>query len=95
MAQTLCNAGFAACKADPDLWLRPAVKPNGTEFYEYVLYCVDDCYGGLKELEFMGYLASVYTLKEGSVKVLETYLGADIALVCGVRSTLVCGVGST
>jgi hypothetical protein len=32
----------------------------------------------LKGLEFMDYLASVYMLKEGSVKVPETYLGADI-----------------
>jgi hypothetical protein len=81
MVQTLCNAGFAACKADPDLWLRPAMKPDGTEFYEYILYCVDDCcYSGLEGLEFMGYLASVYALKEGSVKVPKTYLGTDIRM---------------
>jgi hypothetical protein len=29
LAQTLRDAGFAGCKADPDVWLRPAVKPNG------------------------------------------------------------------
>jgi hypothetical protein len=81
MAQTLRNAGLAACKADPDLWLRPAVKPDSTEFYEYVIYCVNDCYySGLKGLEFMDYLSSVYTLKEGSVKVPETYLVADVRM---------------
>jgi hypothetical protein len=81
MVQTLCNAGFAACKAVPDLWLRPEVKPDGMEFYEYILCYVDDCcYSGLKGLEFMGYLASVYTLKEGSVKVPETYLVVDVRM---------------
>jgi hypothetical protein len=34
----------------------------------------------LKGLEFMDYLSSVYTLKEGSVKVLETYLVADVQM---------------
>jgi hypothetical protein len=70
---------FAAWKADPDLWLRPAVKSDGTEFYEYILCYVNDCcYSGLKGLEFMDYLSSVYMLKEGSVKVPETYLGVDV-----------------
>jgi hypothetical protein len=28
--------------ADPDVWLRPAVKGNGDKYYEYVLIYVDD-----------------------------------------------------
>jgi hypothetical protein len=37
MAQTLWNKGFTSCKADPDLWLKPATKPDGSKIYEYVL----------------------------------------------------------
>jgi hypothetical protein len=36
------DAGFVGCKADPDVWLRPAVKLNGEKVYEYALCYVDD-----------------------------------------------------
>ena len=79
MAQTLRNGGFMSCKADPDLWLRPATKPDGSKIYEYVLCYVDDCiFQGLDSMGFMDYLRTVYTLKEGSVQEPETYLGADV-----------------
>jgi Reverse transcriptase (RNA-dependent DNA polymerase) len=42
-AQTLMDLGFKACKADPDVWMRTAVKENGFEYYEYILTYVDDC----------------------------------------------------
>ena len=31
-----------ACPADPDVWLRPAIKSDGLEYYEYVLLYIDD-----------------------------------------------------
>ena len=37
LAQSLRDAGFGSCKADPDVWLREAVKSDGTKIYEYVL----------------------------------------------------------
>ena len=33
---------FTACLADPDVWMRPAIKSNGQEYYEYVLLYTDD-----------------------------------------------------
>lgn len=35
--------GFKSCKADPDVWIREAVRDDGTEYNEYVLLYVDDC----------------------------------------------------
>jgi hypothetical protein len=79
MANTLRDAGFTSCKADPDVWLRPAVKQNGDLYYEYVLCYVDDILCGSEcPQKFMNYLATVYTLKSGTVKEPDTYLGADI-----------------
>ena len=79
MAETLRNGGFTSCKADPDLWLRPAMKPDGSKIYEYVLCYVDDCiFQGLDPPGFMDYLRTVYTLKDGTVQEPETYLGADV-----------------
>ena len=41
LAETLHNIGFRPSKADPDVWLRLAVKPNGQTYYEYILCYVD------------------------------------------------------
>ena len=38
----LDEIGFQSSPADPDVWLRPAVKFNGKEYYEWVLMYVDD-----------------------------------------------------
>jgi hypothetical protein len=43
MAATLRDAKFKGCLADPDVWMRPNVKPDGTHYWEYVLmYVVDN-----------------------------------------------------
>ena len=79
MANTLRNAGFTSCKADPDVWLRPAIKDNGEKYYEYVLCYVDDILcGSERPQKVMDYLSEQYTLKSGSVKEPDVYLGADI-----------------
>ena len=31
LVETLHDIGFKPTKADPDVWIRPAVKPDGTE----------------------------------------------------------------
>ena len=79
MAATLREAGFMSCKGDPDVWMRPQVKPNGDKYWEYCLVYVDDvlCVSHAPQL-VMDYLASKYTLKEGSVKEPDAYLGSEI-----------------
>ena len=42
LAETLDTMGYRPTYADPDVWLRPAVKPDGFEYYEYILCYVDD-----------------------------------------------------
>jgi hypothetical protein len=42
LAGLLHDIGYKPSDADPDVWLRPAVKPDGTEYYEMVLCYVDD-----------------------------------------------------
>ena len=41
----LKTLGYIPMKADPDLWLRLAVKLDGTKYYEYMLAYVDDLCG--------------------------------------------------
>jgi hypothetical protein len=42
LAGTLKSLGFTSSLADPDVWYRAASKPDGFEYYEYVLAYVDD-----------------------------------------------------
>ena len=33
---------FKSCLADPDVWMRPAIKSDGNTYYKYILIYVDD-----------------------------------------------------
>jgi hypothetical protein len=37
LAQSLTKMEYKSTRADPDMWIRPAFKPDGTEYYEMVL----------------------------------------------------------
>jgi hypothetical protein len=63
MTSTLRSLGFKGCLADPDVWLRPACKPNTINMI-------------LKKVMYM--LSEHYTLKKCSVKVPTEYLVAEI-----------------
>ena len=41
-AMTLTDLGYTSTKADPDVWIREQVKPDGFEYYEMVLVYVDN-----------------------------------------------------
>lgn len=79
VAQSLRDIGFSSCLADSDVWLRPATKPDGYEYYEYVLCYVDDLLVlSHKPGDVMKILSTKYKLKDGSIKKPDIYLGADI-----------------
>jgi hypothetical protein len=72
---------FKPCEADPDVWMRAAVKPDGTEYYDYVLCYVDDVMIiSAKPDEIADELKAHFVLKEvldpGQER--QRYLGAMI-----------------
>lgn len=79
LACTLRGAGYTGSRADGDVWMRPAVKKDGFKYWEYVLIHVDDilCVSENPKAT-MDYLGTHYTLKAGSVKEPDIYLGAAI-----------------
>ena len=80
MAATLREGGFFSCYADPDVWMRKQVRPDGFKYWEYVLCYVDDLLVISHDPKaVMDYMSSKYTLKDGSVKPPDTYLGASIS----------------
>ena len=79
LASNLREMGYTSSKADPDLWMRPDTKSDGTEYYHYVICYVDDVAVAMEDpKEFMEALSKRFTLKEGSVQEPELYLGADV-----------------
>jgi len=79
LAGTLSDLGFSSTLADPDVWIRPAVKTNGQHYYEYIFVYVDDLLVlSEKPNLIMQGVGQAYRLKEGSVTRPTTYLGAQI-----------------
>ena len=43
LADCMQHLGYSACLADPDLWMKAAVRPDdGHQYYAYILRYVDD-----------------------------------------------------
>ena len=79
MAATLREAGYDSCLADPDVWMRANTRPDGFKYWEYVLCYVDDVLVISHEPQkVMDTLSRTYTLKEGTVKEPDQYLGAEV-----------------
>jgi hypothetical protein len=71
--------GFSACLVNGDVWLRPAIKPYGAQYYEYILVYVEDILAiSLDPQSIMDTLSERYTLKAGSVRGRKEFLGSVI-----------------
>ena len=80
MAATLRDHGYSSCRADPDVWMRPKTKDCGFRYWSYIMVYTDDILVVDHDPKsVMDYLASRYTLKPGSVKEPDTYLGAQVS----------------
>ena len=80
LANTIRTLGFKACTADPDVWMRPNTRPSdGFKYWEYILVYVDDLLVVSHDAQsVMDRLSEHYTLKAGSVRPPQEYLGSDI-----------------
>ena len=81
LASCLGHLGFASSRGDPDVWFRPAVKPNGEEYYEYMFVYTDDILAiGLKPKEVLMKLNKYFKLKPDSIHPPDDYLGTKIKM---------------
>ena len=79
LAITLDDMGFKPSDADPDVWLRPAVKPDKEEYYEYVLIYVDDILSiSCAPRLIMDQISQYFKFKNDNVEPPEMYLGAKL-----------------
>ena len=80
MADCMSQLGYTSCKADPDLWMKAATRPDdGQKYWTYVLFYVDDCLaidcdaeGVLREID------RFFKMKPGSIGRPDLYLGSKL-----------------
>ena len=59
-------------KADPDVWLRPAVKPDGFEYYEMILCYVNDFLSIFHDaMKTMKWIEHKFKLKDDKIAELD------------------------
>jgi hypothetical protein len=77
------HLGFQSCLADADVWLRPATKSDGSEYYEYVLLYTDDALVISENAEriLRNEIGKYFDLKEGSIGPPDIYLGGKVSKV--------------
>ena len=81
--KAMTEIGFMSCKADPDVWMRPGVKDDGTEYWQYVLLYTDDilCIMESPEKFLREEIGTRFTLKESSIAPPTQYLGNKVSQV--------------
>ena len=88
MANLLDELGFKSNKTDFDIWLHPVKKPDGKEYYEYVMLYVDDVMAANhKARQVMEDLGNGILYKHAKIEPPGSYLGAQL-----VEKTLPSGI---
>lgn len=78
-ANTLYDMNFMPSLANPDVWLHPAVKPDGSQYYEYIFVYVDDLLILLHQtMHIIQVIKCTYCLKDDEVGLPKHYLGAVV-----------------
>ena len=79
LVETLHDIGFKPMKADPDVWIRPAVKPDGTEYYKYIMCYIDDILSVSHDAKsILQSLQGQFKLKGDKIEPPDMYLGTQL-----------------
>lgn len=79
LADCMHHLGFKPCLADPDLWMLATIRPDGFEYYAYVLLYVDDVMVIHHDaLSLLARLDKYFKMKPGSIGDPSMYLGATL-----------------
>jgi hypothetical protein len=80
LAETLYELNYAPTRVDPDMWIRPGIKPDGFEYYEMVLVYVDDilCISHDTVATMKG-IQGTFKLKDDKIEEPTMHLGAQIS----------------
>ena len=80
LAERLDEMGFTSSIADPDVWMRPHIKPDGEKYYEYILVYVDDLLAiSMDATAVIREVAEKFKLKKDKIVPPKVYLGGKLA----------------
>ena len=80
LAKTLYDIGYTQSKADLDISLRPAVKPDGFEYEKMILYYVYDVLSIWRNaMKTMKEIQHKFKLKYDKISEPENYLGTRLS----------------
>ena len=86
LVKTLYDIGYTLSKADLDIWLRPAVKPDRFEYYEMILCNVDDILSiSHYATKTMKGIQHTFKLKDDKIVVPENYLRTRLSKMVTVN----------
>ena len=81
LANCIWDMGFRPTKADPDVWVKPATKANGCNYYEMILCYVDDVISiSETSMRAIEGIKAIFQLKGDKAEVPDMYLGGSIAI---------------
>ena len=77
--ETMDGMGYRPIYSNPDLWLRPSVKLDSFEYYEYILCYIDDvlCIS-YNPHKLMKRIQEDFKLKENKIEPPDVYLGETL-----------------
>ncbi len=80
LAEAIDQMGSKSSMACPDVWMRPAIKPDGEPYYEYIICYVDDVLAvSAQGKELLKKLQLEFKFKKDKIEPLDIYLGARLA----------------
>jgi hypothetical protein len=76
----MMDLNFTSCLADPDVWMRPAKRADGSGYHEYILLYTDDtlCVSEHPERVLRMEIGKYFDLKEESIGPPKIYLGGHV-----------------
>jgi len=80
MRSCMAHLKFKSCKANPDVWMRKAIDPNGNKYWEYILLYTDDVLVISHQAEdvLRNEVGKYFKLKEKSIGPPSQYLGGKL-----------------
>ena len=95
LADHLYDIGFRPTRADPDVWLKPGIKADGSTYWEMILCYVDDCLAiNENPSATLGRIKEKFKLKNDKMQVPDNYLGADLSRLDNEDGDLCWGMSS-
>ena len=81
LAQTFDKIEFTSSVADPDVWMRPAIKSDGEEYYKYIVCYVDDVLEiSVDAKGLLNEIQKDFKFKKNKIEPPSMYLGARLEL---------------